>query len=347
MLNDNYNFLDKLIHKIILNNNFVGKSMYSLEKYLFLQTEDNIKKNKHIFISGLARSGSTLLLNLLHESNFFCSLTYSDMPFILAPNLWSKFNFSKKRNLEFINRAHSDLINISIHSPESFEEVFWKSIQNNSYITKASLIKTPVSNKHLKEYNDFISLICFKYSKKNYLTKNNNSILRLKEILSYFDNSFFLIPFRYPSNHVGSLINQHKRFKKIQKENNFTRKYMNWLGHYEFGLDEKSFNFNKKYKTFEDESNNYWLQKWIIYYDQIINIINNNNLIRQRIILCNYDRLCIEKDKYFRFILEKINIKSKLDISKKISNTKNYDIKFNSELLEYANKIYLKLNSIL
>ena len=236
MLNDNYNFLDKLIHKIILNNNFVGKSIYSLEKYIFLQTEDNIKKNKHIFISGLARSGSTLLLNLLHESNFFCSLTYSDMPFILAPNLWSKFNLSKKRNLEFINRAHSDLINISIHSPESFEEVFWKSIQNNNYITTDSLIKISVNNKHLKEYQDFISLICFKYSKKNYLTKNNNSILRLKEILSYFDNSFFLIPFRYPSNHVGSLINQHKRFKKIQKENNFTRKYMNWLGHYEFGF---------------------------------------------------------------------------------------------------------------
>ena len=40
----------------------------------------------------MARSGTTILLNAIYETNEFASLTYQDMPFILSPNIWSKLN---------------------------------------------------------------------------------------------------------------------------------------------------------------------------------------------------------------------------------------------------------------
>ena len=49
---------------------------------------------------------------------------YADMPFILAPNLWSKINLNHQTELS--ERAHGDGILINSESPEAFEEVFWK-----------------------------------------------------------------------------------------------------------------------------------------------------------------------------------------------------------------------------
>ena len=42
------------------------------------QNNDN-----HVFVMGLARSGTTVLLNALYESSEFASLSYKDMPFVL------------------------------------------------------------------------------------------------------------------------------------------------------------------------------------------------------------------------------------------------------------------------
>lgn len=64
-------------------------------------------EEKHVFISGLARSGTTILLNSIYESDIFASLTYSDMPFVLAPNLWAKLS-PNRRNNNFKERAHGD-----------------------------------------------------------------------------------------------------------------------------------------------------------------------------------------------------------------------------------------------
>ena len=86
--------------------------------------------DKHVFVAGLARSGSTILLNAIYDSNLFASSSYLDMPFILAPNLWKKL---QKKNIDynkFIERSHKDGVKISIKSPEAFEEVFWKTFEH-------------------------------------------------------------------------------------------------------------------------------------------------------------------------------------------------------------------------
>ena len=77
------------------------------------------------FVSGLARSGTTILLNAIYESDEFSSLSYKDMPFVLAPNLWSKLSFAIKKDIDLVERAHGDGIKVSTDSPEAFEEVFW------------------------------------------------------------------------------------------------------------------------------------------------------------------------------------------------------------------------------
>ena len=76
-------------------------------------------------------------------------------------------------------RAHSDGLNISYNSPEAFEEIFGNLFWN-SYIKKDYLNKHNLSNFDLEEFNKYISLVT--EQNKIYLSKNNNNILRIKDL---------------------------------------------------------------------------------------------------------------------------------------------------------------------
>ena len=86
-----YSSAQKLLHKIALSSPLLREIFFDLEKSFFLN-EDYEIDNRHVFVSGMARSGTTILLNAIYDTNEFASLTYQDMPFILSPNFWSKLN---------------------------------------------------------------------------------------------------------------------------------------------------------------------------------------------------------------------------------------------------------------
>ena len=85
-------------------------------------------------------------------------------------------------------------------------------------------------------YRDFIRLVLRRTGKTRYLSKNNNHLLRLESLAKAFPDSVILIPIRDPRDHALSLLNQHKRFLDSDA---FTRDYMGWLGHHEFGATHR------------------------------------------------------------------------------------------------------------
>ena len=85
---NNYSWLQQKLHHIALSSNFMREAAFDIESTFFYLLKGQV--DKHVFVAGLARSGTTILLNAIHESNVFASLSYKDMPFVLAPNLWSK-----------------------------------------------------------------------------------------------------------------------------------------------------------------------------------------------------------------------------------------------------------------
>ena len=108
-----------------------------------------------MYITGLARAGTTILLNTIYSSKKFASYTYRDMPFIISPNLWnivSKRIKSKKSVL----RKHNDNILINLDSPEQFEEVFWNLKNSQNYNFKSFLKEYEVDEQSLDLYELFI-----------------------------------------------------------------------------------------------------------------------------------------------------------------------------------------------
>ena len=88
---NNYSWLQQKLHQLALSSQFMREITFDVESSLILSNEID---DNHVFVAGLARSGTTTLLNALYKSNQFSSLSYQDMPFVLAPNLWSRLSFN-------------------------------------------------------------------------------------------------------------------------------------------------------------------------------------------------------------------------------------------------------------
>jgi len=136
-----YNFLEKLLHWIVLGFPLVRIAIFELERKFFFNKRNELEvpldKNQSsgaVYVCGLARSGTTILLRIFDEIDVFCSLRYRDMPFVLAPNLWSFVTRYDSRKLCSVERSHGDGIYVDSNSPESFEEVFGKLLIIGSFI---------------------------------------------------------------------------------------------------------------------------------------------------------------------------------------------------------------------
>ena len=86
-------------------------------------------------------------MNKIFSTGEFASLQYSNMPFLLSPNLWKR-----KSKIESHERAHNDGIIIDGNSPEEFDEYFWKAFLKDTYIIKEGLEPHKVEDDVLDKY---------------------------------------------------------------------------------------------------------------------------------------------------------------------------------------------------
>ena len=315
----NYNKFEIFLDDIFLGKKIILKSIYELEKLFFLK-KVKYHENKHIFITGLPRSGTTALLNFLDSFDGLDSLKYRNMPLVLSPN-FSKI-FKKKKN-QSQERLHKDNIYINLESPESFDEVFFKNFNEKE-------IELELLN--------FINLILNSNNSNRYLSKNNLNYKRIELIRKILPNSLFLIPIRNPIQHAYSLLNQHHNFKKIHKTSNFSKRYMKYLGHEEFGDIHTHWNVPKNFA--ELDTLNYWLEQWKLFYLNIYEKYKNLKYCKFVI----YEKL--ENSNYVKEILSYLDINKDSHDSFKISK-KEITEKYDENLSQQANDIYskfLKLN---
>lgn len=341
MLEIKYNSLDKIVHKFALSNKSIASLLFNIEKFFFYENKTFSEKN--FFVIGLARSGTTQLLNCLYNTGLFSSYTYSDMPFIFSPNIWNKLrSFFKKKNYEKTERAHRDGIKININSPEALEEPIWMVIKDNDYILNNHVQSHNLTKKNIIFYKQLINLIKIKNKKERYLSKNNFNILRLKSLIEFFPNSNFFLIFRNPLEQSYSLQKQHLNFTKLQTENKFILDYMNLLGHFDFGLNHKYYSFNNNKNEFDPNNLNYWLKIWIDVYEYASKLKDNKNIHY----IC-YESLCEKKEKYFeKFILGERDIINKINLRDFKNKNINVDKKnFDEKLTNQALYLYEKLKN--
>ena len=226
-----------------------------------------------------------------------------------------------------VERAHGDGIQVSIGSPEAFEEVFWKTFED-------------VDNETTKKFKRYVELILIKNDRKRYLSKNNQNILRLDTISETFPNAKILIPFRNPIQHANSLLTQHIKFVTKSENDHFIADFMKWIGHTEFGPNYIP--VHHKNLCFEDDLIiNHWLEQWYLTYKHCFDNLKNN----ENVYFICYEKLC-NASEYWVDVLQILNIKETYDFAFKESS-KEVSLEIDNDLSNKALSLYSELSKLL
>ena len=271
----NYSFLDRSLHYIAFSTPFVQKILCELENDLFKRDLLGVDSHDEVFITGLPRAGTTLMLELLYATGEFGTYTYRHMPFILSPLLWNKLSRSFRKAGSKQERAHGDGMEISVDSPEAFEEVVWLTYMADE-IVRGDTLATASAHQIKAEFQDAIRSSVRKIlvlaeqaepdsQRLRYLSKNNANISRIDALLDLFPTSNILVLFRHPLAHISSLAKQHERFLQVHESDAFSRRYMKSIGHLEFGENFKPINFGgwlDDTKVPSQIDTAFWLSYW-------------------------------------------------------------------------------------
>ncbi|MBV1911058.1 MAG: sulfotransferase [Kangiellaceae bacterium] len=356
---ENYSLLDRTLHHLAFSVPGVQKLLADLETDLNKKELEKIESKNEIFVTGLPRSGTTLLLDFLYQSNEFCTYSYRHMPFILAPLLWKKLSKPFEKKSKAVERAHGDGMEVSFDSPEAFEEVIWLSFLKDNYVQDDRLKALTLSNTSktfAEKFQVTLKKLILESSQnesksldnpKRYISKNNANCARLSVLTRLFPTAIILVPFREPLAHIGSLMKQHQQFLNMHKDDSFAKNYMRWLGHYDFGENFKPIDFDNWLDSYEGEINyddaNFWLRYWIAGYS---NILEQQS---EQVYLVDYNKLLKSPVETLSNLAKKSKLK---DHSSFIKNAEKIrqptskpqnDSQIDANLLAQANQLYTTL----
>jgi hypothetical protein len=122
-----------------------------------------------------------------------------------------------------------------------------------------------------------------------------------------FPESRVIITYRNPLQHALSLLNQQKHFRKIQKNDRFALNYMNWIGHHEFGVNQKPFFLDNdaifsQMLEYRNENINYWLLNWLNYYSYVLDNFS------ETCILFSHEEFCREPNIVMNRLMQQIDL---------------------------------------
>lgn len=302
-----YSPLDRLLHYLALNFQAVRRASFDIECMIAPIKSGNISRQPHVFITGLARAGTSILLRTLNQTGSFACQTYRDMPFVLAPQLWRRLSSGLRAPGEARERAHADGMLVDFDTVEAFEEVFWLTFAGDLYLHTDHLSAHQVDEEVAVNFYNYISAVIAAGSGNGdlrYLSKNNNNLLRLPGIAKAFPAAHIIIPFRNPLQHAQSLIRQHRNFCTAQHDDPFIAKYMRWLGHFEFGLDYRPFTFGPgpapDRKGADMNQLHHWVAHWTHIYRGVLATAPENA------IFWDFDAFCSDPKRRIIWLAERL-----------------------------------------
>lgn len=215
----------------------------NLETRLLAERLDEIEIRQPIYIAGLARSGSTILLELLARHPEVATHRYRDFPLVLTPWAWNWFvdrAGTKKRPAK--ERAHQDRLLVSPESPEAFEEALWMAFFPDLHEPAAGVVFDGHASHAAFEafYRDHVRKLLALRQGRRYVAKGNYNITRIGYLKKIFPDARFLVPVRDPVWHVASLMKQHRLFVAAEKADPRVLRHLQRSGHFEFGQGRRA-----------------------------------------------------------------------------------------------------------
>lgn len=326
----------------------VYKLMGDLESWLLKSELEATEIKQPIYITSLARSGTTIITEILSKVDNVCSHTYGDFPGVFTP-YWNNWLRQKQKFLEGnkSERAHGDRIMINNDSPDAFEEVLWMYFFPNLHKNKDTLSNKANNKEFIRCYKNNIKKHLLVKDKSRYMAKANYNISRIESILNVFPDAKFIIPIRHPINHIASLVKQHNMYLNAAKENPKIDWQLAASGHFEFGNNRRIVEMQESHYSEIVRAhwqNNQELKGWAHYwnglYSSVVKLKQKSDQLNSAIKIFKYEDLCENSESTIEEIVQHCELdETKFDeikqtYKKQLSLPDYYKIAFNTQEID-------------
>jgi hypothetical protein len=193
-----------------------------------------------IYVCGLARSGSTLLHEVICSHPQVATHRIKDYPMLFTPCWWRRAT-ANVRPQPPRERTHRDGMMITGESPDALEEMLWMAFFPRCHDPRFSSLLG--AEDHHPDFEGFydrhIRKLLRAEGATRYAAKANYHVARLPYLARLYPDARFVIPVRSPASHLASLMRQQRWFAQGQQNNPRALAFMQRSGHFEFGLDRR------------------------------------------------------------------------------------------------------------
>lgn len=261
---------------------------------------ETIEIDRPVFITGLARSGTTLLLSLLAQLPRVATHRYCDFPFLFVPVAWNRLQGRLGKGGKPVERPHRDRIKITRDSPEAFEEPIWAHFFPAIHDPEALHRLTAADRR--PQFDEFflqhLRKVLLLRGGTRYVSKGNYNVTRIEYLADLLPDARFVIPVRNPVAQVESLMRQHRLFSDYAAQDERVPQYLRAAGHFEFGPQRVPVNIDREHarlitQAWSDGQDDLgYALMWRSIYSHVSALRRRGDRLGGRIVFVRYEDFC-------------------------------------------------------
>ncbi len=290
------------VAKLVQSVPAVADFLHYLESAALRDKISSIDVNAPTYVTGLARAGTTVVLEMLGQHPQVATHRYTHMVMPYLPHWLKVFADKTPIMTSPVERLHKDGLMVTRDSPEAVEEQIWQRYFRDALDESTSaILDGKTTNKAFERmYPETIRKLLYNQGATRYAAKNNYNVSRMEYILKLFPDAKFVIMVRNPFDHIASLAKQDAVLSQLETADPRLLDWTKIIGHREFGSAKVCINMGnrelvreiRRLWTTEEGYVRGWAKYWASIYSHVLHRLNSSKSLSDAALVVRYEELC-------------------------------------------------------